>query len=63
VPELAQEELDVRAREAVHGRKAQRGIFGDHWAADLPRGIARYRVSVRGFEKTRSNASMWRGEN
>ena len=36
MPELAQEELDVRAWEAVHGRKAQRGVFGDHWATDLP---------------------------
>jgi hypothetical protein len=36
VPELTQEKLDVRAREAVHCRKAQRSIFGDHWAADLP---------------------------
>lgn len=35
VPEFTQEKLNVRAREAVHGRKAQRGIFGDHWAANL----------------------------
>ena len=36
VPELAKEEFDVWAWEAVHGHKAQRGVFSDHWAADLP---------------------------
>ena len=35
VSEFTQEKLDVRAREAVHCRKTQRGIFGDHWAANL----------------------------
>ena len=35
VPEFTQEKLDVGAQEAVHCRKAQGGIFGDHWAANL----------------------------
>ena len=49
MPELTQEELDVRAREAVHSLKAQRSIFGDHWAAYLP--TRESYISPSGFEK------------
>ena len=63
VPELAKEEFDVRAWEAVHGHKTQRGIFSDHWAADLPDvhpiGIISYQL---GGLQSRSKESTWRGE-
>jgi hypothetical protein len=36
VTELEQEKFDVGSWKAVHGREAQRRVFSDDWAPDLP---------------------------